>query len=120
MNITELTVHELQEKIKNKELTITQINEAYINRIQEKETEVQAFITKLTDQAMEQAKNIQQKIDKCEKLSELAGIPIGIKDNICAKGIKTTCASKMLENFVAPYDATVMNKINAEEMIDVG
>ena len=120
MNITELTVHELQEKIKNKELTITQINEAYINRIQEKETEVQAFITKLTDQAMEQAKNIQQKIDKGEKLSELAGIPIGIKDNICAKGIKTTCASKMLENFVAPYDATVMNKINAEEMINLG
>ena len=51
---------------------------------------------------------------------KLAGIPIGIKDIICTKGVKTTCASKMLENFVAPYDATVMNKINAEEMIDLG
>ena len=120
MEITELTVHELQEKIKNKELTITQINEAYVKRIKEKEPEVQAFITELTEQAMEQAKNIQNKMDKGEKLGELAGIPIGIKDIICTKGIKTTCASKMLENFVAPYDATVMEKVNAQEMVNLG
>ena len=68
MNITELTVHELQEKIKNKELTITQINEAYIKRLKEKEPEVQAFITDLTEQAMEQAKNIQAKIDNGDQL----------------------------------------------------
>ena len=120
MNITELTVHELQERIKNKELTITEINEAYVKQLKEKEPEVQAFITDLTENATEQAKNIQAKIDNGEKLGNLAGIPIGIKDNICTKGIKTTCASKMLENFVAPYDATVMNKINAEEMINLG
>ena len=120
MDITELTVHELQEKLKNKELTITQINEAYVNRIKEKEPEVQAFITELTEQGIEQAKQIQNKIDNGEKVGDLAGIPIGIKDIICTKGIKTTCASKMLENFIAPYDATVMEKINAEEMIDLG
>ena len=120
MNITELTVHELQERIKNKELTITEINEAYVNQLKEKEPEVQAFITDLTENAMEEAKKIQTKLDNGEKLGNLAGIPIGIKDNICTKGIKTTCASKMLENFVAPYDATVMNKINAEEMISLG
>ena len=119
MNITDLTVHELQEKIKNKELTITEINEAYVKQIKEKEPEVQAFITELTEQGMEQAKKIQERIDNGEKLGDLAGIPIGIKDIICTKGIKTTCASKMLENFVAPYDATVMNKINSEEMIDL-
>lgn len=120
MNITDLTVHELQEKIKNKELTITEINEAYVKQIKEKEPEVQAFITELTEQGMEQAKKIQERIDNGEKLGDLAGIPIGIKDIICTKGVKTTCASKMLENFVAPYDATVMKKINAEEMIDLG
>ena len=120
MEITELTVHELQEKLKNKELTITEINEAYIKRIKEKEDDVQAFITELTEKGKEQAKKIQAKIDAGEKLGELAGIPIGIKDIICTKGIKTTCASRMLENFVAPYDATVMEKINAEEMIDLG
>ncbi|MBQ2835290.1 MAG: Asp-tRNA(Asn)/Glu-tRNA(Gln) amidotransferase subunit GatA [Clostridia bacterium] len=120
MNITELTVHELQEKLKNKELTITQINEAYIKQIKEKEPEVQAFITDLTEAAINQSKEIQARLDNGEELGNLAGIPIGIKDNICTKGVKTTCASKMLENFVAPYDATVMNKVNAEEMISLG
>ena len=120
MNITELTVHELQEKLKNKELTITEINEAYIKQIKEREPEVQAFITELIEEGMEQAKKIQERINNGEKLGNFAGIPIGIKDIICTKGIKTTCASKMLENFVAPYDATVMNKINAEEMINLG
>ena len=120
MDITELTVHELQEKIKNKELNIKQINEAYIKRIKEKEPKVQAFITELTEEGEKQAKEIQTRIDNGEKLGNLAGIPIGIKDIICTKGVKTTCASKMLENFVAPYDATVMKKINAENMIDLG
>ena len=120
MNITELTVHELQEKIKNKEITITEINEAYIKQIKEKEPEVQAFITELTEEGMEQAKKIQERMDNGEELGDLAGIPIGIKDIICTKGVKTTAGSKMLENFVAPYDATVMNKINAEEMINLG
>ena len=120
MNITELTVHELQEKIKNKEITITEINEAYIKQIKEKEPEVQAFITELTEEGMNQAKKIQERIDNGENVGSLAGIPIGIKDIICTKGIKTTAGSKMLENFIAPYDATVMNKINAEEMINLG
>lgn len=120
MDITELTVHELQEKIKNKELTITDINEAYVKRIKEKEPEVQAFITELTEEGIEQAKKLQKRIDNGEELGKLAGIPIGIKDNICTKGVKTTCASKMLESFVAPYDATVKEKINAEEMINLG
>lgn len=120
MNITELTVHELQEKIKNKEITITEINEAYIKQIKEKEPEVQAFITELTEEGMAQAKKIQERMDNGEELGDLAGIPIGIKDIICTKGVKTTAGSKMLENFVAPYDATVMNKINAEEMINLG
>ena len=120
MNITELTVHELQEKIKNKEITITEINEAYIKQIKEKEPEVQAFITELTEEGMEKAKKIQERIDNGENVGNLAGIPIGIKDIICTKGVKTTAGSKMLENFIAPYDATVMNKINAEEMINLG
>ena len=120
MNITELTVHELQEKIKNKELTITEVIKAYIDRIKEKEPEIQAFITELTEDGMKQAEEIQTQIDRGENVGRLAGIPIGIKDIICTKGVKTTCASKMLENFVAPYDATVMNKINEEKMINLG
>ena len=120
MDITELTVHELQEKLKNKELTIKEITEAYINRINEKEKDVQAFVTELTDEAKKSAEEIQNKIESGEITGEFAGIPIGIKDNICTKGIKTTCSSRMLENFVSPYDATVMEKINNENMIDLG
>ncbi len=120
MEITQLTVHELQEKIKSKELTISQITKAYVDRINEKEKDVNAFITTLTDEAIEKSKEIEEKVNKGEITSELAGIPIGIKDNLCTKGVKTTCASKMLENFVSPYDATVVEKINSEGMINLG
>ena len=120
MEITELTVHELQEKIKNKEITVTEITKAYVDRINDKEKEVNAFITLLTDEAIEKAKEIDGKINNGEITSELAGIPIGIKDNICTKGVRTTCASKMLENFVSPYDATIMEKINSEGLINLG
>ena len=120
MDITELTVHELQEKLKSKELTITEITKAYTDRINEKEKDVQAFVTILAEEANNQAEEIEEKIKNGEIKGELAGIPIGIKDNMCTKGIKTTCSSRMLENFVAPYDATVIEKINAENMIDLG
>ncbi len=120
MELTELTVHELQEMLYKKEITVTDITKAYLNRIDEKEKDVDAFVTILEDSAIEQAKKIDEKIEKGEKLSNLAGIPIGIKDIICTKGVRTTCSSRMLENFIAPYDATVMEKINAEEMINLG
>ena len=120
MNITELTVHELQEKLRNKELTVKEITKAYVDRINEKEKDVQAFVTTLTEEAENKAEEIQKKIDNKEIEGELAGIPVGIKDNICTKGIKTTCSSKMLENFVSPYDATVMEKINEENLINLG
>lgn len=118
MDITELTVHELQEKIRNKELTVTEITKAYVDRIKEKENDVKAFVTILEKEALEKAKEVEENAD-FEK-ETLAGIPIGIKDNICTKGVKTTCSSKMLENFVSPYDATVMDKINEEKMINLG
>ena len=120
MNITDLTVHELQEKLENNELKITDITKAYVDRIAEKEPQVEAFLTTLTDEAIKQSEEIQIKKDAREIKGELAGIPIGIKDNICTKGVKTTCGSKILENFVSPYDATVMEKINAENLIDLG
>ena len=114
MDITELTVHELIKKIKNKELTVTEINQAYIDRINLREKDIQAFITVLDKEALERSKNISN------NLSELAGIPIGIKDNICTKNIKTTCASKMLENFVSPYDATVVERLENKGLINIG
>ena len=120
MDITNLTVSELKEKLKNKDLTSEEITRAYIDRINEKEKDVKAFVTTLCDEALEQAKEIDKKRESGEIKSELAGIPIGIKDNICTKGIKTTCSSRMLEDFVSPYNATVTEKVLSEGLIDLG
>ena len=108
MELTDLTVHELMEKVKNKETTIEEITKAYADRINKKEPEVNAFVSTRLDEAIAESKNPE------------AGIPIGIKDNICTKGIKTTCSSKMLENFVSPYDATVITKIKEKNMPILG
>ena len=120
MDITNLTVYELQEKLAKQELTSEEIVQAYVDRINAKEKDVKAFVTTLCDEALTQAKEIDEKRKNGEKLSSLAGIPIGIKDNMCTKGVKTTCSSKMLENFVAPYNATVVEKLNDENLIDLG
>ena len=117
-DITRLTVHELAEKLDKGELTSEEIVKAYKARIEDKEKDVQAFITTTLDEALEEAKKIDSS-PKNEK-NKLAGIPIGIKDNLCTKGVKTTCASKMLENFVSPYDATVIEKLNEEQIISLG
>ena len=120
MDITELTVHELQEKLKEKSLTITQIVKAYTDRIKEKEDAIGAFVTTLSDEALSKAEELEKKVEKGEITGEYTGIPIGIKDNINTKGVKTTCSSKMLENFVSPYDATVVEKLNEENLINLG
>ncbi len=120
MDITNLTVHELQEKIKSKELSILDITKAYVERINEKEKEVKAFVTTTCDEAIDKAKEIEKKVESGEINSTFAGTPIGIKDNMCTKGVRTTCSSKMLENFVAPYNATVVEKLNDEGIISLG
>ena len=116
MDITELTVHELIEKKKAGELTSEEIVKAYTKRIEEKEKDVDAFITITTEEALKTAKEK----DKEGLKGDLDGIPIGIKDNINVKGTRTTCASKMLENFVSPYDATVTEKLNEAGLISLG
>ena len=120
MEITRLTVHELLELLEKKEITREQILQAYADRIREKEGTVKAFLSTYLEEAKQEEKEIEKALDQGEKLSKLAGIPIGIKDNICTKQKQTTCASKMLENFISPYDATVMENINKEKMVTIG
>ncbi len=116
MELYDLTVHELIEKLEKKEISVLDITKSYISRIDNKEKDINAFVTITDKEALEKANEL---IDG-KASSKCYGIPIGIKDNICTNGTKTTCSSKMLENFVSPYDATVVEKINNENMICLG
>ncbi len=89
-------------------------------RIKKIEPQIHAFITLNENVAMVQAKDIDKKIKAKEKVGAFFGMPISVKDNICVEGLRTTCASKMLDNFVSPYDATVITKLKSEDSIIVG
>ena len=118
-DITRLTVHELVEKLNKNELSSEEIVKAYKARIEDKEKDVKAFITTTLDEAAKEAVKADEERKNGAK-SGLAGVPIGIKDNLCTNGVKTTCASKMLENFVAPYDASVVEKLKEQDIISLG
>ena len=120
MELYELTVHELAEKLEKKEITSEELVKSYFDRIKEKDKDVKAYVSTLEEKAIEKAKEIDKARTNGEKVGKYAGIPIGIKDNMCIDGTKTTCSSKMLENFVAPYNATVIEKLNEEDLIYLG
>ena len=104
----------------NKEITSVELTQDVLSRIDEVEGDVEAYLTITREEALKQAEAIDKKIAAGEEISFLEGIPGAIKDNICTKGVKTTCASKILEHFVPPYDATVMTKIKAENPVILG
>lgn len=120
MEILDIKARDIRDKIINKELTAGQVVEAYLKNIEETEEELNAFITIDKEGARAQATRIDEKLANGEKLGKLAGIPIGIKDNIVTKDMKTTCASKMLSNFISPYDARVVEIIKEEDGIILG
>ncbi|MEE0095339.1 MAG: amidase, partial [Oscillospiraceae bacterium] len=120
MNMTELTVKQLAQALDRKEVSAREAAEAYLRAIEEKDAAVGAYLTVTRELALKQADLVDEKRARGEKLPALAGVPCGIKDNICTKGTTTTCASKMLENFVPPYDAAVMEKLQGQEVVMLG
>ena len=113
-------IQELHDKLVNHDITATQLVEDYFKVIEEKDSQVQAFLTLTKTQALAEATKVDGKIKRGDKIGILEGIPYAIKDNILAKGAKTTAGSKILENYVASYDATVIKKLNNAGAILLG
>lgn len=120
MRLYDKPAHVLHDMLVNKEITSVELTQDVLSRIDEVEGDVEAYLTVTREEALKQAEAVDKKIAAGEEISFLEGIPGAIKDNICTKGVKTTCASKILEHFVPPYDATVMTKIKAENPVILG
>lgn len=120
MDIAKLKAWEMREKLLKKEISSTEILKSHLEVIDSVEMDINAFITVDRENAMESAKLVDEKIARGESLGVLAGLPIGLKDNIMTKDLRTTCASKMLENFIPPFDATVVRNIKREDGIILG
>lgn len=111
---------ELRKAVVNKEISATAVTEYFYQRIERIDDRLGSFLSLCKDRALEKAASVDRKIAKGEPVGILAGIPVGIKDNIHIAGLKTTCASKMLENYQAPFDATVVKNIEKADGIILG
>lgn len=119
MNLSDLTIHQAHQLLKNRELSSVELTKAVLERISQVEERVRAFVTVTRDEALRQAEQADERIHRGD-FQPLTGVPVLIKDNICTKGIRTTCSSRMLENFVPPYDATVVERLRDAGMVMVG
>ncbi len=119
MSLHELTIHKAHTLLKTRELSSEELTREVLNRIQSVEEKIDAFLTVSEDAAMAQAKQADKNLSE-GNVTALTGIPLAIKDVICTQGLRTTCGSKILENFVPPYDATVISKLKQAGAVIVG
>lgn len=120
MGVEQLSALELGQKIKDKEITAMEAVQACFQVMDEKEPDIHAYIQADREAAMEQARHVQQGIMEGKYTSPLAGVPVAVKDNICTKNTATTCASGILENYVPPYDAHVVERLKAAGAVILG
>lgn len=120
MELYEYTASDLSQMFRDKKCSASEIAESVFSRIDAVEDKVGAYVTVTKKQALEKAAEVDKKAASGEKLSPLAGIPVGIKDNICTEGVETGCASKILSGFVPPYSATVVEKLKAAGAVFTG
>jgi len=117
--ITQLTLCELKKLYEKKEVKASEVVSSLLEKINSEDKSLHSYLY-VNEEALLEAKIVDDKIARGEKLKELEGVPVAIKDNICTKDIPTTCASKILKNFVTPYDATVIKKLKEEGAIIIG
>ncbi|RKY58465.1 MAG: Asp-tRNA(Asn)/Glu-tRNA(Gln) amidotransferase GatCAB subunit A, partial [Candidatus Latescibacterota bacterium] len=120
MELWELSAYELSARIRSGELRAKDLVASVLRRIREVEPLVHAYISLDEEGALRKAEEVDARVARGEEVGVLAGVPVAVKDNICIKGMRTTCASKILENFVSPYDATVVEKLKAADAVFLG
>jgi|TARA_B110000495_G_scaffold202443_1_gene222598 aspartyl-tRNA(Asn)/glutamyl-tRNA(Gln) amidotransferase subunit A len=113
------TLSELSTSLHKGDISSVELTQHYLDRIRTHNNQLNAYITVCEDKALEQARAADQKIQQ-KTAGKLTGIPIAHKDIFCTKGIRTSCASKMLDNFISPYNATVVEKVNSAGMVTLG
>jgi aspartyl-tRNA(Asn)/glutamyl-tRNA(Gln) amidotransferase subunit A len=116
----QLTIHEAHELLKQRKISSTELTKSVLKRIAEVERKIHACVTIVEDIALKEAKKVDNYIKTAHEITPLTGIPTLIKDVICTRGIRTTCSSKILENFVPLYDATVTEKLKTQKAVIVG
>jgi aspartyl-tRNA(Asn)/glutamyl-tRNA(Gln) amidotransferase subunit A len=115
-----LTIHEAHKLLKQRKISSTELTKSVLKRVAEIEGKIHACVTIVEDTALKEAEKVDNYIKIAHEITPLTGIPTLIKDVICTKRIRTTCSSKMLENFIPPYDATVIEKLKAQKAVIVG
>ncbi len=118
-DITQHPIHELQKLLSEGEVTSVELTTAYLEKIEDADPKIRAYLTVTPEEALKQAEEADKRI-QAGNVAPLTGIPLGIKDNMCLKGVRTTCASKILENFVPPYTATVLDKLETQGAVFLG
>jgi aspartyl-tRNA(Asn)/glutamyl-tRNA(Gln) amidotransferase subunit A len=119
-SLTDLSIHQLHGLLKAGDVSAREATEAYLERIETVDPKVRAYITVTAERAVTQAEEADKRLRKGENVTALTGIPLGIKDVMCTRGIRTTCASRILETFVPPYSATVIERLEGQGAVVLG
>jgi aspartyl-tRNA(Asn)/glutamyl-tRNA(Gln) amidotransferase subunit A len=119
MDVTTLKIRDMRKLLDEKKISAEELTKEYLSRIDKYNDKLEIYITVTEEKALEDAKKAQEVINS-GKATDLTGIPLAIKDNICTEGVKTTCASRILENFIPPYNATAMENLNKHDIVMLG
>ena len=120
MEFSNYKAHELKELIAKKEASVEEVTKAHLDRVESVDSKVDAFLYVAKEEALNDAKALDEKLSRGEDLGILGGVPLGVKDNISVKGMQNTCASKILEGYISPYDATVSEAVKSEGGVILG